>query len=91
MRVISEHNVITRKPHHCFGCTREYPVGTKMNYIVNVDDVISGSYWCEICENYMDKQIPHLYDDGIFYGDLLNEEDYPDRLNIKWNQKAEAK
>ena len=66
-----------RKPHKCWGCTKEYPVGTKMNYSVAVDQgEFSYSYWCEECNDFLSTLESWQTEDGFFFGDLLNFEEY---------------
>lgn len=73
--------VKTRKPHKCWGCTKEYPAGTEMTYSVSVDQgEFSAAYWCEKCEDFMRTLEPWQLEDGFNFGDLLNFEEYEDEL-----------
>ena len=66
-----------RKPHKCWGCTKEYPVDTKMTYSVAVDQgEFSYSYWCEECNDFLSTLESWQTEDGFFFGDLLNFEEY---------------
>lgn len=51
MTTIVDLIVKTRKAHCCWGCGREFPAGTDMQFITTVDggDLIS-SYWCPVCQ-----------------------------------------
>jgi hypothetical protein len=82
MKVLSEQWVKIRKPHHCWGCTKEYPVGTKMQRITSVDGgEISSVYWCNVCDHFIltDKNAREDNQDGFgfSYGDLRDYENYP--------------
>jgi hypothetical protein len=92
MQILSERWVTTAKPHHCWGCTREYPTKTKMGYIVSVDGgKLSGVYWCKICEDFLSDNYKDIdFESGFDYGDLLEFDNYPDREIIK-KSKAEVK
>ena len=48
--LISRKAVITRKPHRCWGCTKEFPVKTSMERVTSKDmGKISTGYWCDSC------------------------------------------
>lgn len=50
MELIREKRLITKKPHKCFGCEREFPKGTEMKHQVWADDGSAyNSYLCETC------------------------------------------
>jgi hypothetical protein len=49
MYAIKSQVVTTRKPHQCWGCKREFPAGSKLEAITNVDEVIQTTYWCPVC------------------------------------------
>jgi len=85
MQVISERTRKIRKTHHCWGCTREYPIGTDMNYVVSVDGRrICGVYWCDICDKFMQDNWREMdLDYGFDYGDFLEYDNYSDANNIK--------
>lgn len=42
-------DVTTRKPHRCFGCNREFPAGTRMEYRSWIDDRWAHGYFCRTC------------------------------------------
>ena len=87
MKVISEKIATTRKPHHCWGCTREYPTRTEMNVVVSEDGgAVSRAYWCKTCDDYLQTNRNDIdFDLGFNYGDLLEFEDYPNRGKIKFS------
>lgn len=83
VEIIREGWIITRKPHHCWGCAREYPAGSRMNYSVSKDgDKIYDAYWCEVCEKFMLENDRHFEEECFEYGDFLNFENYPERDKI---------
>ena len=46
--------VKTRKPHLCWGCQKEYSVGTAMVHASYADGgTVFDCYWCETCQEYM--------------------------------------
>lgn len=53
---MSEHifevkEVITRKPHHCWGCDIAYPANIRMNNVKAVQDgEFQNNYWCLNCQ-----------------------------------------
>lgn len=66
-RLISYKIVKTRKPHFCFGCAREFPAGTSMEYDTVVDGEIFNIYICSTCQEI----INHMeYGDLYGYSDL---------------------
>ena len=50
MELLTQKNVITRKPHVWFGCGREFGKGTPMRFEVWKDGDISSAYLCETCQ-----------------------------------------
>ncbi len=51
LELIARKTVITRKPHKCFACCREFPSGTNMIYQTNkYDGRIYSLYSCVACE-----------------------------------------
>ena len=65
--LISTKDVVTRKPHRCFGCAREFPFRTKMQKDFIVDGKPFTSYLCETCQEVVSKW---AYDEEFGYGDL---------------------
>ena len=63
-----------RKPRHCWGCAKQYPVGTVMGYSVSVDcGSIASAYWCDECEKYMttlSNDDRSYLSEGVDYGDI---------------------
>jgi transcription elongation factor Elf1 len=81
--VLSQKHVKIRKPHHCWGCTVEYPVGTVMHLVNSVDmGKAMGTYWCEVCDAYLDERVDPLdQEDGWFYSEVSRGDDYDDFRN----------
>jgi len=74
MSVIASKKVITRKPHKCWGCAREFPKGSTLDRVTCTDgEVIMSAYWCEICQEWLTE-----YDDGegVEFGTLRGDEDW---------------
>ena len=66
MTVLENKEVTTRKEHHCHGCGRKYPAGSKLTYSVTVGGGYFGSaYWCPVCVRMM--IINSDYQDGYIY------------------------
>ena len=69
MEQLRNKTVTIRKEHYCYGCSRKMPVGTKMQYIVGVDNGdLRSSYWCDICQEYWGEY--QRYDDECEFGGL---------------------
>ena len=69
--ILNPRVVITRKPHICFGCAREFPKGTKMELSCIVD---GGTLWtCYLCPTCMKLTQKMRYDDEYGCGDLLKD------------------
>jgi len=72
---LSEKTVMTRKEHHCFGCARKFPKGSRLQVITSVDGgEIGRAYWCDTCQEYWRKYMQ--YGDEIGYGDLKSEDEF---------------
>lgn len=58
-----------RKPHKCFGCRREFGIGTKMIYWTSIyDDHFCSGYSCKTCDEIMAHESKYNYkdwDDGF--------------------------
>ena len=55
MNIIGQKVVKTRKPHNCWGCTKELPIGDKVEVVTSVDGGnIMTVYWCDKCQDYLD-------------------------------------
>jgi len=77
---IKQADIITRKDHHCWGCTFLFHKGTFMYTIISTDmGKIFTTYYCPKCQAYMNDH-PHDFEDGIEYGDFLNDEEYAKSL-----------
>lgn len=61
--------VITRKPHHCWGCGKTHPAGTSMINAAYVDGgSVSSCYWCDVCMTYMNRHFE--YGDECGYAEI---------------------
>jgi hypothetical protein len=87
MNVLKSKIVITRKGHTCHGCLEKYPAKSKMRYVTSVDGGdISSVYYCETCEEVIDK----TYDDddldlGIDEGEVKERDvDYWQEVRSKY-------
>ena len=72
MDILENKMVTTRKPHNCWGCTKEFPAGTEMGFMKGADaGVISRSWWCDDCIALLDTLDGWEGEDGFEYGDLM--------------------
>lgn len=62
----------TRKPHKCWGCCEDIPVGSLIEFTVSVDGSFCSAYWCDVCSNVMDTLDYWEKQDGFAYGDIKN-------------------
>jgi len=68
--ILTDKMVTTRKNQSCWGCAREFPVGTRLRKTVIVDaGDFNSSYWCEVCLTIW-SECGYRDDDGISQGDL---------------------
>lgn len=73
MDTLENKDVVTRKEHHCFGCGRKFPKGSKLNFNKIVDGgTISSAYWCPVCIEYWSRYMEN--GDEIGYGELKSED-----------------
>lgn len=70
MECLSQRFVTTRKPHRCWGCMQEFPVGSRMEAVVSVDDCISRVYWCQQCHDYVQALEYWQCEDGFSFGEI---------------------
>lgn len=69
--VLSQKFVKIRKPRRCWGCTKLFEVGSKLERVVGVDGgEITTGYWCDECINFQRKHSKEM-DDCFSYGDIL--------------------
>ena len=81
-QIIITKDVITRKEHSCWGCMRTFPAKTKMEVSVCVDDgALLRTYHCKDCRDFMNTLDPYDLEYGFCEGDLLNYEEYAEKLN----------
>lgn len=79
MDIVSDKTVKTKKPHRCWGCTKEYPKASIMRVVVCKNDSISRAYWCEKCTERINKMTnDQRYDyfnagEGMLYGGLVDQ------------------
>ena len=72
MTTISDEWVKIRKPHKCWGCKTEFPVGTQMHRVTTKDNDLMTVYWCNECQekiNSMYRAGDNLRD-GFDFGEL---------------------
>jgi hypothetical protein len=86
--IIRDKIVITRKPHKCWGCTKDIEIGTKIQCVTCKDGKhIITCYWCDVCKEYMDKHCDFWdLEAGFGYGELRECEDYPEEENRKGHE-----
>jgi hypothetical protein len=74
-----------RKPHRCFGCGKEYPVGTEMVNSAYADGgTVSSCYWCKTCQEYMRRYFE--YGDETGYGEIYgNDREGWEEINAELN------
>lgn len=76
--MIKQKIVTIRKPHICFGCEREFPAGTKMEYSFQNDGGPLSAYLCSTCQQvvhdiasaeggYIEYGFGDLRDDALTY------------------------
>ena len=71
MDIVRAKVVETRKLHNCWGCTKELPIGSKIQAVTSVDDnMINTVYWCDDCREYMDTLESIDTQFGFAYGEL---------------------
>lgn len=69
MELLRSKEVKTLKPHRCFGCSREFPKGTKMKFEVWVDEGSAyNSYLCKTCQE-VESELANEFGGWIEYGE----------------------
>ena len=68
--IISHKLVKTRKPHKCWGCTKEFPAGSMLWNCVSKEDEIISTYWCESCQELVEQDADSV--DGYYFGELAD-------------------
>ena len=68
VKCINFKRVNVRKPTICFGCNREFPIGTEMELQTMRDDTLYSIHLCLTCEQLVEKLIPNnsIYYEGDF-------------------------
>lgn len=67
----SSKKVKTRKEHICYGCERNYPKGSTMEYYSGLwEDHFFRHYVCKSCENLIqeDEHLRYILEDGFIFG-----------------------
>jgi len=73
VELIVSKKVITRKPHNCWGCRKEYPVGSKLERNVSIDGgEIMIAYFCDDCQDYINNMDSLDAQDGFEYGQIAD-------------------
>ena len=94
MKQISAKTVKIRKPHHCWGCTKEFPVGTELLAVTSEDGgKLSTVYWCITCDGWLLNHRNEWSEaDGFECGDMLQFDSYPKPIppNDEWKIKKAA-
>lgn len=76
MEIISHKLVRTRKPHCCWGCSQEFPIGSMLWNCISKEEKIESTYWCESCQELIEQDVKPL-DEGYYFGELA---DYADDI-----------
>lgn len=75
MPVLTHKEVITRKSHFCFGCSRKFNPGSQMTVTTAIEDGrFDKLYWCPTCNEWFNRY--HKYDDLISEGELVTDDDW---------------
>ena len=81
--ILSERKVKIRKPHNCWGCTKEFHPPAKMQVVTSVDNCdksFSTIYWCKKCQDrYAEMDYEGIVE--LYYGELL--QNWSEALNGK--------
>lgn len=71
--LVTYKDVTIRKPHRCFGCTREFPAGTKMEYRSWTDaGRWAHGYFCHTCQE-VEVKMGRMGFEDYGYGDLRDD------------------
>jgi hypothetical protein len=63
---LRESHVKIRRRHCCFGCCRLFPIGTKMQVTVSVDQGMAASFYtCETCEKIFEYIRDRVVDENF--------------------------
>lgn len=69
--ILSSKDVVTRKPHNCFGCNNTYPSKTIMSRQAVIDcGTVFTSYLCDTCQEVIARTFE--YGDEFCAGDLYS-------------------
>lgn len=85
--ILSSKDVVTRKPHKCFGCNKIYPVKTSMcRQAIQDCGTVFTSYLCDTCEEVIARTFEcgdefgegELYDGDPDYWDDVHRTLHPE-------------
>lgn len=83
MDIIQSKKVKIKKDRRCWGCLRIYKKGAEMETVTCVDaGEINKAYWCTDCIDFMNTLEYWGKEDGFAEGDLLNYEEYNDKIRV---------
>jgi hypothetical protein len=84
--------VKTRKPHNCWGCCKEIPVGSIVSRTTTFDNgTAMTAYWCPVCDAVMVIVGDDWGDQGYAYGDIIdNEKELYEEIAAKMEAQKEA-
>lgn len=69
METLKVKTVKIRKQQRCWGCAKDYGIGTQMRYTVLVDaGELHTAYWCSDCCAKLAILPTHWTEDGVAYG-----------------------
>lgn len=76
MDLIDSKNVVTRKPHSCWGCGEKFAKGSKLTRTTSADGgSVQSVYWCAICDEWW-ASFGYMDDDGIEFGSLVGDDEW---------------
>lgn len=67
-QIISHKLVKTRKPHHCWGCAKEFPPKSSLWRCVSKQEEITRTYWCDSCQDVIDEDPDSV--ESCYFGDF---------------------
>ncbi len=77
MSQISRKQVKTRSSHQCWGCGKDFPIGSSMERQTEADGgQIWSVYWCDVCMDYLSSMPDRMEDDQYNFGELVQDEEY---------------
>ncbi len=78
--VFNSKEVLTRKPHVCWGCAEHFPIKSRLIKVDGIDDnsLAYTIYWCRLCYGFLETLADN---DGIAFGEFKSEYEYKDFIN----------